>query len=770
MTLRHRLTFAATIVLTANAAIGNAQEAAGTNSLALEEVIVTATKREQSLQDVSVAVTALSDEMIREQQITSSEDLIGLVPSLTLQKGSNPRQTSFNIRGIGTQSFSSAVEPSVSTMLDGVVMGRSGQAFMQLLDLQRVEVLRGPQGTLFGKNATAGVVHLITKNPTEEHTGEIMGTIISDEEYRAGVTLSGPVTDSLGYRLTASGNDVAGYTKNLFTGNDLNGSDEWSVRGKLRWSSDTVEVKWASDYSESNCDCSASPIHSLDPSDGNAGHDSFVEGVLDLIAPVVPGDENTKVNQNREGSSETELWGHSLEVNWDVGDFTLTSITAVRGFEIGGKADGDLDSQPVDVLGFSQNGVTEQEQFTQELRLTSPADGKLTYVAGLFYFDQNVDRTFNRSFLIVPGNPGQGTAVFEVDTKNWAAFGEATLSLNDNWRMILGARYTEDELDWEFSRIREGFPVGVPDPVPLTPGDTEEDDFSGKLALQWDFSDEGMAYISYAEGYKGPAFDLTFGTSPIGLERVEPETSESWELGVKTTLFDGQVMLNAALFHSVYDNFQSQAFLDPDGQPNCPADNPGCDPNDDPGSFLLINAGEVSTQGLELDFLAQVTENIRISGGLALIDAKIDDYPAGNCSEGQKFRGECPGDLQDLSDGDLPFSPEWKVNLTGTYTWNRDSAFDVVFVASLRAQDEVQFGLHQDKNTIGDSQAIVDFSTKLRGHSENWETTFFVKNVTDEFYPNNIFSANRNFLANGYSHRYAKIAERTYGIETRFRW
>ena len=156
----------------------NAQE----SSLALEEVIVTATKREQNLQDVSVAVTALSEDVLREAQIVSSEDLTQLVPSLNLQKGSNVRQTSFNIRGIGTQSFSTAVEPSVSTMLDGVVMGRSGQAFMRLLDIERVEVLRGPQGTLFGKNSTGGVVHLITQDPTDEFSGEVMGSVLSGDE------------------------------------------------------------------------------------------------------------------------------------------------------------------------------------------------------------------------------------------------------------------------------------------------------------------------------------------------------------------------------------------------------------------------------------------------------------------------------------------------------------------------------------------------------------------------------------------------------------
>ena len=172
---------------------------------ALEEVLVTATKRESSLQDVSVAVTALSAQDIANAQITSSEQLTFLVPSLNLQKGNNPRQTSFSIRGIGTQSFSSAVEPSVSTMVDGVVMGRSGQAFMQLLDVERVEVLRGPQGTLFGKNSTAGVVHVITRDPTEAAEGEIMTGIINGGEYRAGGTVSGPVNDKLGFRLSANG-------------------------------------------------------------------------------------------------------------------------------------------------------------------------------------------------------------------------------------------------------------------------------------------------------------------------------------------------------------------------------------------------------------------------------------------------------------------------------------------------------------------------------------------------------------------------------------
>ncbi len=737
------------------------------NALALEEVIVTATKREQSMQDVAVAVTALSDEMLLEQQLNSTQDLIRLVPALTLQDGSNPRQTSFNIRGIGTQSFSTAVEPSVSTMVDGVVMGRSGQAFIQLLDVERVEVLRGPQGTLFGKNSTAGVVHIVTKDPSEEHTGEIMGAVLSEDEYRAGLTVSGPITDSLGYRLTASADDTGGYIKNVNTGNDLNGSENWSIRGKLRWTSDDLEVKWSSDYGDGECDCSAAPLYRLEPFGGN---EEFVDEVLDLIAPVVPGKKNDLVNNDKEGFFDNEHWGHSLEINWDFEGYTLTSITSLRSWEIGGKADGDIDSQPIRVLSFDQGGATDQEQFTQEIRITSPADDVISYVAGLYYFDQHIERVFNRSFEIVAGDPGMGTATFEADSENWAVFGAATWNINEAWRLILGARYTEDDLDFVFERVRSGFPVGVPDPVPPTGQSTDEDDLSGKIALQWDYSGQGMAYLSFVQGYKGPAFDLTFGTDPATAERIDPETSDSWELGIKSTFLDGQLMLNAALFHSVYDDFQSQAFFDPDGTPDCPDDNPGCDPEDDPGGFFLINAGEVQTRGLEIDVLYQATENLRLSGGLALIDATIEDYDLGNCSDGQKFRGECPDGLQDLGGGDMPFSPDWKLNLTAAYTWNRDNLFDVVFIGALQARDEVQYGLHQDENTIGDELTLLDLSARLRSHSETWDATFFVKNVTDEFYATAIYSTPTVFLENGYNHRVPKQHERTYGLEMRYRW
>ncbi len=757
----HLKTLATALALLAASGIARAQ------SLALEEVLVTATKRESSLQDVSVAVTALSAEDLGIAQITSSEDLTFLVPALNLQKGTNPRQTSFSIRGIGTQSFSSAVEPSVSTMVDGVVMGRSGQAFMQLLDVERVEVLRGPQGTLFGKNSTGGVVHIITQNPTDTTTGEISATAVSGDEYRGALTLSGPVTDTLGYRLSANGTDVDDYTQNKFDGGKLNGSEDWSVRGKLRWlPAENIELKWASDASDRSCDCTAGPLRSLEPFGGN---DEQVDEVLALIAPVVPGEDNKDVNINKRPFSDSKTSGHSLEVNWDIGEYTLTSISALREFEVNGF--GDVDSQPIDVFGFDQFGFSETEQFTQELRLLSPLGERFSYVAGLFYFDQNVERRFRREFEFQEGSPGAAIADFEVNTENWAAFGELTINVTDTVRVIVGARYTEDELDFTFMRTQEGFPLGLPDTVPRTPGQTQEDDLSGKIALQWDYSDAGMAYASYVSSYKGPAFDVTFGTNPEGLQPVDPETADAFELGLKTTLWDGRLRLNAAAFYAEYQEFQAQAFFDPDGQPDCPEEDPLCDPNDDPGSFLLINAGEVSTTGLELDFLAQLSEHLRVTGGAAWIDAEIEDYPGEPCSGGQEFRGECPeAGLQDLSGGELPFSPDWKVNLAATYSFLLDGDFDLHLTGAVRSQDKVQYSLTQDSETIGDGYTIYDLSLALAAKDDTWKASLFIKNLTDEFYPSIIVPNNQNILPNGYNHLYSKASERTFGLQLGYRW
>ena len=779
------LTHATLAALLALPVTAYAQPGAGDSReiLVLEEVIVTARKREQSLQDVSVSVAALPESILKEAFLTDSEDLTQLVPSLNIQKSGAPRGSSFNIRGVGTQSFSSAVEPSVSTVLDGVVLGRSGMAFFQLLDVQRVEVLRGPQGTLFGKNSTAGVVHIITQDPSDEFTGAVNARAIDDDQLEGGFTVSGPVTDTLGFRLTANYAWDDGYIDNVYNGNKLNSKDDWSLRGKLRFdASDSLTLKWSSDYANQEGECCVATYSSLEPfpTERDPDHAELVENALDILSPVVPEEGNTKANHNFPDEQEVTGLGHALTVDWDLGEHTLTSITAYREWEQETWVDADLIPERIGLAEIWQAGHTEQEQWTQELRLTSPADQMISYVAGLYYFDQEVNRTFDR--FIGLGNPaidGVATSDFQVNTLNYAAFGEATWNINTDMRLVLGARYTEDDVEFDFVRESQ-----TPFSPPIDPfsKDVDDNDLSGKVTLEWNATDEMLLYATYVQGYKGPAFNVTTGSTPTNTLPVDAETSDSFELGMKSGWFDGRLTLNVALFSTEYSDFQAQAtesvlILDADG--NTRDANEDGEP-DRQFSFILTNVGEVTTEGIEIDFQARPTTNLTLFGGIAWIDAKIDSYEGGPCSFGQEFRGigyrgqtSCFGDNpnQDLSGGELPYSPDWKLSLAANYYIPLDDMpFDVALNANFRAQDDVQLSIDQDIYQHQDAYEILDLSVTLRDKDERYSAALFVKNALDEFYVSNYGAQNRNLLPNAYFHFLPRTHERRVGVEFRYNW
>lgn len=710
----------------------------GTGRPMLEEVVVTATKRVSNLQDVSVAVTALSADMLQNAQITQTEDLVALVPSLNMQKGDSSGDSSFNIRGIGTQVFGIGVEPSVSTMIDGVVLGRPGQAFMQLNDVERIEVLRGPQGTLFGKNSSGGVVHIITQNPTDKFEAKVNAAAIEEEEYQLGGTVSGPITDTLGYRVTAFGSDMNGYIKNIYDGDKLNGSKDWSSRAKLRWlPTDSLEVKYTGDYSDQDCDCNAMTIRqTTDP---------------EAIAPIVASSKNDQVNIDSPTKDKVKSYGHALEANWDRSGYTLTSISAYRNW----KEDfhGDTDFGPVALYGLDQGKNTQQDQYTQELRLTSPGDQAFSYVAGLYYFQQTIDREEFRTIL---GNNTDAT--FSTENTNYAAFGEATYRFTDTIRVVVGGRYTNDELSYDFKRVGGGFQL--PPPIESTGGNTRDNDSSVKLATQWDFTDEAMAYVSYAQGYKGQAYNALFSATEESLGNpVSPEKSDAYELGIKSTLLDRRVELNAALFYTEYKDFQASALVEDGSQGS----------EQSSVAFVVQNVGEVSSQGLEVDFRALLTENLALNGGFAIIDATIDDFPGGTCSFGQQDRGECPLGYQDLSHQDLPQSPDWKLNVALDYTIDLPSQdFDLVARAAYRAQDDVQFDISQDRNTIQNSYGLLDLAMTMADKQDRYSATLFLKNALDKNYVTSINSLPSALIPGGYIQFLPKTHERTFGISVSY--
>ncbi|GAB5452387.1 MAG: TonB-dependent receptor [Halioglobus sp.] len=714
----------------------------------LEELVVTARKREQNLQDVAVGVSLLSGKALAEAQLRNSADLSTLIPTLNVQASSGPSTSSFNIRGIGTQAFSTAVEPSVSTMLDGVVMSNSGMAFLDLVDVERVEVLRGPQGTLYGKNSSAGVIHIITRDPTPELSGTVEATYIEDDEYRLNGTVSGPLSDTLSYRLTGSAIDDGGFGENRFNGDTINSRENYTLRGKLLWQpSAELEFLWSSDYGDHDCECNYLSVRDIRES-------TQQQMLLEEQLPVVPSEDNQDVNNNQPTFSNITASGHSLSIDWQLYEHTLTSISAYRNWQSEGIV--DLDNRPSNPLAltFPMPPESDLDQYSQELRLTSPLADWGSYVIGAYYFSQDIDSgNDTTTSLFAPfAPPTTRVTRTQVDSDNIALFGELSYNISDTLQLAVGARYTEEKLKYHTTAVGTDNLIFPPE------GDVrnslQDSELSPRVALQWQVTEQAMTYLSYTEGYKGPAFD----TSVIAAETVvAPETSDAWEMGLKSNWLDSRLILNLALFYADYKDFQAQALFDPN-------------PNDQlPGGFLLVNAGEVSTKGVELEFFARPGDNWTVNGGIAYTDGTIEEYPMGNCSAGQEFRGECPMGYQDLSGGQLPYTPKWKLNLSASYRLPLENyPLEWVFGADLRAQDDVLYEISQDEYTRQDAYSIVDVRVSLAEVEGGFRVTAFAKNLFDEDYASLIFAQAQELIPHGYIHYVPKYANRTLGLAVQY--
>jgi iron complex outermembrane receptor protein len=720
----------------------------------VQEVIVTARKRSEDIQKVSVAVSVVGADQIKKNQLFASSDLVNVAPSLNVQNGGQQAASSFVVRGIGTYSFSSGAEPSVSTLVDGVVLARSGMAFMNLADVDHVEVLRGPQGTLFGKNASAGLVNIVTRDPSRAPEGDVSLTAISAGEYHADMTASGPITDTLGVRLTGAFTNDRGFSTNVFNGKHQNGQQSYLARGVLKWEpTDNLVFRWRSDVSRSHQTGPALAIRAMDPGPRR-----------DALLPLVPSPTLIDVNTNMGNNTVDRAYGHSLQVDWGLGGHSLTSITAYRGWKESSSIDDDF--TPQNFLGVSQPDSQRLHQFSEELRFTSPQQGFLTYVAGLFYYKETINRKITRfsdlsAFIGLPLGPSEAPAFIDVTDENAAAFGEATAHVSERVRLVGGLRYTHDNLQYDYTQlVITTTPLGafvyplITTPVPLTTNSTHKGHVSGKMALEWDVLPTAMAYVSYAEGYKGPAYSLDVDTPPSALNRViEPETSNAYEIGLKSAWLDHRLVANVAGFYTDYSNFQAQTLVGA-GLIH---------------SFQLDNAAKVHTGGVEFDVTARPVPNLNVSAGATFMEAKFDQYPNGPCSGPQQDRGECPNGSQNLAGGQLPFAPKAKGFVSADYTVTLpDEPFDLVLMGSYHGQSSVLFDVSQDPGARQKGYGILDLSAELLARDKRYSLTFFIKNVADQSFVDSILPLGSPVAPNGYAQVVDKYSQRRFGVNLRY--
>jgi iron complex outermembrane receptor protein len=481
------------------------------------EIIVTATRRAERLQDVPLSIQAITGEALEARQISSFTDLQRVSPGLVFNQASSPRSSGTIIRGIGTNTFSDAVEGAVGINIDGVVIGRQGAGFTDFADIERIEVLRGPQGITFGKNASAGVISVITKRPTDTLSGSAFASYGSDNEIKANASLSGPlVGQTVLARMSGFISKRDGIIQNLNDGRDLNDVDDWGVRGKieLRASGD-LNVLLSGDWSQRQPDCCTWATRSY-------GSNAVLKAAEQAVG-IVPGPGNRETTLGGRQFTGQKSRGASAEINWTPGDYTLTSITAYRRWDA--IDNNDADRTPLPILDINQGDV-DQHQFTQEVRLASPANQRLEYVLGLFYFNQEiVNNSIQQGTFGAPLPPGlliSRRQFTEVDTENYAAFGQGSFDIVNGLKVLLGARYTHEKIGIDFKRdnlpgtlvLTPAYTCTRAAPATCGPGgpqpgvpEASDNAWSWRAGLQYQPTRDLNLFATVTRGYKGQAFN-----------------------------------------------------------------------------------------------------------------------------------------------------------------------------------------------------------------------------------------------------------------------
>ncbi|WP_445191596.1 TonB-dependent receptor [Sphingomonas sp. Tas61C01] len=716
------------------------------------DIIVTAQKRSERLQDVPVAISVISGDAIALKGGVNLESAQYLVPTLNFRKSGTAINQSLFLRGVGTSTFSIAGEPSISTVVDGVVYSRAGEAFSDLIDIDRIEVLRGPQGTLFGKNTSAGVINIVTKRPGSDFGGFVEGGYYTNgNEYRVRGAVDVPLGELVKSRITGFYSNYDGNIRNIAKGNTrVNGYEHYGVRGLIVADpTPNLTLTLIADYRKSDDDCCAEVIGTR-PTNLTA-----------TVLPDIAGDKSRTVNQDLVTSTTEKSWGTSLQADWTLGTQTVTYIGSYREYDNTEVRDGDW--LPQAYVGFNQLhdvGPQVSNTFTQEIRLTSPAQQFFSYVLGAYYSRAYTERTFTRNDVVCTaaptptvltpcGTPGtvttrpSGVANFGSTFKNFALFGQGTVNLTDSLRLIGGIRYTTDQLDVFHQRVTTLAGPGInPSFGPFT-GKTTNDNWSGKGGFQYDIVPQSTFYATYARGYKGPAFNVFYNLTATGTNVVEPETADSYEAGLKNTLFDGKLTINVAAYYAKYNNFQAN--------------------NPDIVAGVLVtrftNAGRISTRGGELDLLFRPVRDVSISGGVAYTDAHIDQFkvPTNGVTTGVIASGT-----------PLAYAPKWKGSLGADYRLRTGGPVDFTIGAQGSYQSKQISQLDANPAvraaTTIKAYGLVDLTAGIADPTDKFRLLFQVKNLFDTSFASAITSGGP-----GGSYRYLipRDADRYYGVTAR---
>jgi iron complex outermembrane receptor protein len=720
----------------------------------LEEIVVTASKRATTLQEIPIAVTVTTADTIEKAQIQDLIDLQAVVPSLRVSQLQTSRNANFVIRGFGNGANNPGIEPSVGVFIDGVYRSRSAAAISDLPRLERVEVLSGPQSTLFGKNASAGVVSVVTPVPQGESGGFFSASV---GDYSAVVLkglVEGSLSDNLAFDIAGSYNSRDGYFENLALGEELNERNRYAIRGQLNWTpNDSTAVRVIADYDQIDEACCGVVNILSGPATGAI---NFLGGQL------VPNDpEALEGFFDDPAINEISNFGLSIQGDFDFEKFSVTSITSFRNNDVFDNQ--DIDFSSADLTNSNKNDIN-IDTFTQEIRFISNGDGAVDWLVGAFYFDESVEqetdvlfgpafRAFNDIGLAAAGFPvnlsgveaifglpdgsffqtNSGSSdVATLDNQAISIFGQFDYRVNDALTATLGFNYTDDEKDYSIISNRSEVRglIDLPFPfslIPINPGittstnnsvednSTADDKLTYTARLAWNINDTYNTYVSYATGYKASSVNLSRDSAPnatdfallaasgelpanakIGGRFADPEEAEVFEVGVKARFDRGS--LNIAVFDQTVENFQSNIFTG--------------------DAFVLINAEKQSVKGAEISFNYSPTDSFSYGINMTLLDPLYDSFTQSNAGD---LSGQVPSGISEVS---ASLSAQYDFEIGGKEAYVR---------GDYQYEDDVQI-------VDGISADIASREVKLLNVSAGMTTdsglafTLWARNLADESY------------------------------------
>ena len=691
----------------------------------LEEVLVTAQKRAQSAQDVPISITALSGDFIEDRGIASARDLEKFTPGLRMPQ-QDAAKTFVRIRGVGSRKFDIGAAGSVGVFIDEVYLPRFSGADIGFLDIERIEVLKGPQGTLFGRNTAAGAISSWTRKPDHETEVYAEAGAGNKDSYLLRGAVSGPVTDDVAMRFSLGHEERGGFQNNTLTGNSDDSSNTTARLQAVMDASDTLVVRAFVQFNNRQQDALLQKNIALGTQDGQV--------FPLLLSPVVQVFDNGDFRDypiTDDGDFDYDTWVTYLRLEKEYEHFQLVSLTSYLDGDGATVNDFDSSAANVGVSAF----VEDYDTFSQEFRFVGDQ-----WIAGAYYYLDDAYSDYEFAWfedslpVFLSGGDIVDNGPLSLETRSWAVFGEYGIDFSERLTLTLGGRYSVDEIDIDRRGITSE-PNAIPTPQPYTYSDEEDwNSFDPKVSLTFQAADDLMAYFTYSQGYKAGGTQFTAPNVEIASQLFDPEELTSYEVGVKSELLDRTLRLNASVFYYDYQDLQVQR-VDTELSGGLPV-------------AFTSNAAESEISGFEFDLLWAPLQGLSVRFAYSWLDTQYNDFIG-------------PND-EDFSGNPLPVSPENTVMGSLDYStalaggWGISAGTDWVWI------DDFNFDVTDDDPfTKGGDYTLGSVRLALLSPEETWRIVAYVDNVTDEEEYANMTRRGQEVIA-------AALDGRRYGVRVQY--